>query len=115
MSDQKIFPAAPGHALARFRFADRKPTIDFIRETAQYLPIIAWDVSSGVVLPLAFGDVQPSDADCVEVVHFPNGMFFAAVHANVAGTARPGSQWNEGCAPRHRNPFHVRHRRHSRR
>jgi hypothetical protein len=70
--DQTI-AAHPGYSILRFTYLDRKATVDFVRAELKVLPIVAWRMVDGAVLPVAIGDMQ-QQPDGAEAILCPSGM-----------------------------------------
>jgi hypothetical protein len=76
ISDQ-VITALAGYSVLRFSFADRKPTIDYIREMVlpRIAPVIAFQIIDGLPLPISIGGAPPAD---VEIILAPTGMLYDA-------------------------------------
>jgi hypothetical protein len=77
VSDQ-VITAPAGYSVLRFSFINRKPTIDYIRETVLsrgVAPVIAFQIVDGLPLPISIGGAPPAD---VEVISVPGGMLYDA-------------------------------------
>jgi hypothetical protein len=66
-----------GYMLLKFSFIERKPSVDFIRDTvlATAAPILAFQVVEGLPLAIPLGGNRPAD---VEVIRAPSGVFYDA-------------------------------------
>ena len=73
--DQTVLPVQPGYNVARFKYVNRKPTVDYVKENLRVTPVIGWRVLGDIVLPITIGGDTSTD---VEVICIPGGMVYAA-------------------------------------